>query len=207
MCCKEHPGFDADFLRPPSPYPAVELGSATRSPQGPLPADGMCWRPARPLCAYVLSLQILPCTRQHWRHRGASTTAGARSTHLEKPCSFLRIASEDGRSARSSGVRQCPEAPASSSAVIDRVSASMVDRAAVSAALARPQRSNGQLNEKKLNQFFSFFLLASLALSAVKGNHLCPQNGFSVPHTVYYIAGRVAAPCWLPGADLTGRRE
>ena len=43
--------------------------------------------------------------------------------------------------------------------------------------------------------------------SAEASLHLCPQNGFSVPHTVYYIAGRVAAPCWLPGADLTGRRE
>jgi len=46
-------------------------------------------------------------------------------THFEKPCSFFKIASDEGRSARSSGVRQWPEAAASSSADMLNVSASI----------------------------------------------------------------------------------
>ena len=51
------------------------------------------------------------------------------ATHLEKPCSFFKIASEDGSSARSSGVRQFPEAAASSSAPMLSESASILSRA------------------------------------------------------------------------------
>ena len=47
-------------------------------------------------------------------------------TYLEKPCSFFKIASDDGNNARSSGVRQWPDEAASSSADMLMVSASIV---------------------------------------------------------------------------------
>ncbi len=51
---------------------------------------------------------------------------GAKGSNLENPCSFFKTASEGGRQARSSMVRQYPEAEAMRSAVSVSVSASMM---------------------------------------------------------------------------------
>jgi hypothetical protein len=57
----------------------------------------------------------------------ASQEAAALRSYLEKPCSFFKIAREGGRQARSSMVRQYPEAEAMRSPVKVSVSASMAD--------------------------------------------------------------------------------
>ena len=66
-----------------------------------------------------------PCVRGLATHPNTATKARL-LTYLEKPCSFFKMASDDGNNARSSGVRQWPDEAASSSADMLMVSASIL---------------------------------------------------------------------------------